>query len=82
VAPLPDDEFWRGLSTGTALACVILVKFSYFLPAGALILLGFLLFGVHRRHVSGMLAGSLAVLVVTVACLHSRPVLSCAKRLP
>jgi hypothetical protein len=76
VAPLPDDklEFWRGLSTGTALACVILVKISFFLPAGALILLGLLLFGVHRRHVSGMLSGSLAVLVVTVACLHFRPI--------
>ncbi len=68
-----ERHFWCGLSTGAALACTILVKISFLLPGVALLALGLSLFGVHRRHLVGMLAGGLAVFAFAVTCLHFRP---------
>jgi hypothetical protein len=66
-------QFWYGVSTGTALACTILVKISFVLPGAVLLALGLLLFGVNRRHLLGMLAGGLAVFAFAITCLHFRP---------
>lgn len=66
-------HFWCGVSTGAALACTILTKISFVLPAAVLLALGLVLFGIHRRHVIGMMAGALGVLLLAVALLHFRP---------
>jgi hypothetical protein len=66
-------QFWRGISTGTALACLVLVKISFVAPGAALLATGFLLFGINRRHFIGMWAGGLAMLLFAMACLHFRP---------
>jgi hypothetical protein len=68
-----DAQFWRGFSTGAALACIILVKISFVAPGIALLATGLVFFGIHRRHFMGMLAGGLAMLLLAMACLHFRP---------
>ncbi len=72
--PRDSVQFWRGVSTGAALACVILVKISFVAPAAALLATGLALFGINRRHFIGMWAGGLAMLVLAVTCLHFRPI--------
>lgn len=67
-------HFWCGVSTGAALACTILTKISFVLPGAALLGLGLVLFGINRRHLIGMLAGGLSVLLLAVTFLHFRPV--------
>ena len=68
-----NQQFWRGVSTGAALACTILVKISFIAPGTVLLVAGLVLFGINRRHLIGMLAGGLAMLVLAVTCLHFRP---------
>jgi hypothetical protein len=67
-------QFWRGVSTGAALACTILVNTPFLLPGAAVLATGLLLFGVNRRHLIGTLTGGLAVIVFAITCLHFRPV--------
>ena len=72
--PLPERmQFWRGVSTGAALACTILVKISFVAPAFGVLAAGALLFGINRRHFIGVWAGGLGMLVLAVTCLHFRP---------
>ena len=66
-------QFWLGLSTGMALACTLLVKVVFLLPGLALLATGLLLFGTNRKHVAGLLCGSLGMLVLAITCLHFRP---------
>jgi hypothetical protein len=66
-------HFWAGVSTGAALACTILTKISFVAPAMVLLSLGLLIFGIHRRHMIGMLAGGFGVLLIAMALLHFRP---------
>jgi hypothetical protein len=68
-----NAQFWRGFSTGTAFACIILVKISFLAPAVALLATGLVLFGIRRWHFIGMWAGGLAMLLFAMACLHFRP---------
>jgi hypothetical protein len=72
--PRDGALFWRGVSTGAAFACVILVKISFVAPAAALLVTGLALFGINRRHFIGMCVGGLAMLVLAVTCLHFRPI--------
>jgi hypothetical protein len=60
------------VSTGAALACTILTKISFVAPA--VVLLSLLIFGIHRRHMLGMLAGGFGMLLIAIAFLHFRPV--------
>jgi hypothetical protein len=71
--PHEKGQFWRGVSTGTALACATLVNIWFLLPGAVLLATGLLLFGVHRRHLAGMLAGAAAAFVFAITCLHFRP---------
>jgi hypothetical protein len=75
IANQPQDkmQFWRGLSTGAALVCALLMKFWFVLPGVALLATGLILFGVHRRHLIGMLAGGLAAFGFAITCLHLQP---------
>jgi hypothetical protein len=66
-------QFWRGGSTGAALACTVLVSFWFVVPGAVILAIGLLLFGVNRRHLFGMLAGGIAVFVFAIICLHFRP---------
>jgi hypothetical protein len=66
-------QLWRGVSTGAALACTVLVNIWFVLPGAALLALGLFLFGVRRRQVIGMVAGAVAALVFAITCLHFRP---------
>lgn len=70
----PWIMFLRGVSTGAALVCAPLINVSFFVPALVLLITGLSLFGIHRRQLAGILAGSLAALTFAVACLHLRPV--------
>ncbi len=74
VAERQQVQFWRGVSTGAALACATLVTIWFAVPGAALLALGLLLFGVNRRHLVGMLAGGVATFVFAIACLHFRPI--------
>jgi hypothetical protein len=69
----PELQFWRGFSSGAALACTILLKISFFIPAAAVLGLGLLFFGLNRRHITGLLAGGLAILALAIAFLHFQP---------
>jgi hypothetical protein len=65
--------FWCGVSTGAAVACAILTKISFVAPAVVLLSLGLAIFGIHYRHVWGMLAGCIGVFLVAVLLLHFHP---------
>ncbi len=65
--------FWCGVSSGAALACTVLTKISFVVPAVVLLSLGLLIFGIHRRHVIGLLAGAMGVFLIAVTLLHFRP---------
>lgn len=67
-------QFWRGISTGVALVCAPLLRVSFALPSLAVLAVGLILFGVHRRHLAGVLAGSMAALGLAIACLHFQPI--------
>ncbi len=72
--PHDKGQFWRGVSTGAALTCATLVNIWFLLPGAVLFATGLLLFGVNRRHLAGMLAGTAAAFVFAITCLHFRPV--------
>jgi hypothetical protein len=69
----PELRFWRGFSSGAAVACTILLKISFFIPAAGVLGLGLLFFGLNRKHIAGLFAGALAVLVLAMAFLHFQP---------
>jgi hypothetical protein len=71
--PHDKGRFWRGASTGAALGCATLVNIWFVLPGAVLLVIGLLLFGVHRRHLAGILAGAAAAFVFAITCLHFRP---------
>jgi len=69
-----EPQFWSGFSTGAAVACTILLKISFLIPAAAVLGLGLLFFGLNRRHIGGLLGGVLATFALAIAFLHFQPV--------
>jgi hypothetical protein len=69
----PEPQFWGGFSTGAAIACTVLLKISFLIPAAAILGLGLLFFGFTRRHITGLLAGALSTFALAMAFLHFQP---------
>jgi hypothetical protein len=65
--------FWRGVSTGAALACTVLTKISFVAPAVVLLALGLLIFGIYRWHIIGVLSGALGTLLVAATLMRFHP---------
>jgi hypothetical protein len=68
-----NAQFWRGVSTGAALACIVLVRASFLPPGLALLATGLFLFGIHRTYLIGALAGTVGTVAIAITCLHFHP---------
>jgi hypothetical protein len=65
----PGGETLAGFSTGAAIGLLLFLKVSFFLAAGPLLMAGWVLHGVSRRHLVGMLVGFAAVSFANLAYL-------------
>jgi len=65
--------FGEGFSSGAALACTLLIKISFVIPAATLLGAGLVFFGASRRQIAGVLAGVFTVIAAAVLFLHFEP---------
>src|SRR3954447_6601867 len=67
------QAFYRGLPPGVAIAALFLIKVSFLLPAGLILLTSALCFRPVVRQVAGVVCGAAATILVALVCLDFRP---------